>query len=312
MELPILPELKQSPVTFDSQAHRYRLGDKELKGITSTLVSRAYPDTYKKPDNYTEEEWQRILSNAAAKGSVVHETIELHDELGIDSDLPELQSYIRIKQEHGLIVLATEYVVSDEKNYATAVDKVLVRPDGGIILVDFKRTYSLHLENVTLQQSICKRFFERQNPDLKVAGIYVMWLRDDKYRFEELTPWADEALDLLIDADMKDLPFDIQQTYGSLPQKFAEVEAEVARLELAVKAAQERQKELKQGLYDLMAEHDIKSWTGSRVRLTRVLPSKKTTFDSKTFKAEHPDLFSQYSKESTAAGSLRITLVDGV
>lgn len=310
MELPILPELKQSPVTFDSKEHKYWLGDKELKGITTTLVNRAYPNTYRKPDNYTEEQWQEILANAAAKGSVVHETIELHDELGVMSDLPELQSYIRIKQENNLMVLATEYVVSDEKHYATAVDKVLMRPDGGIILVDFKRTYDLHIENVTLQQSICKRFFERQNPDLKVAAIYVMWLRDDKSRFEELTPWADEALDLLIDSDLRDMPFDIQQTYGTLPAKFAEVEAEVARLEIAVKAAQERQKELKQGLYELMEQNNIKSWTGSRVKLTRVLPTTKTSLDTKALKAEMPEVYKKYSKESTAAGSLRITVVE--
>ena len=304
------PVLKQSPVTFESTSHTYHLGDKELKGVTSSLVKRAYPDTYRKPDNYTEEQWQEILANAAAKGSNMHETIELHDELGVVSDMPELQNYIKLKQQYGLEVVATEYVVSDEKKYATAVDKVMMRPDGGIILVDFKRTYDLHIPNVTLQQSICKRFFEQQNPDLKVAAIFVLWLRDDKMRFEELTPWADEALDLLIDADIKDMPFDIAQTYGDLPVKFAEVESEVARLEVAVKAAQERQKELKQGLYDLMEQYNVKSWSGSRVKLTRVLPSKKTTFDSKSFKEKHPDLFKEFSKESTTAGSLRITVVE--
>lgn len=307
MEIPVL---KKSPVTFKSDTHQYFLGDKELKGVTSTLIKRAYPDTYKKPDAYTEEQWQEILANAAAKGSNMHETIELYDELGAMSDLPELQSYIRIKQEKHLTVLATEYVVSDEEHYATAIDKVMMNLDGGIILVDFKRTYDLHIDNVTLQQSICKRWFEKLNPDLKVAGIYVMWLRDDRFRFESLTPWADEQLDLLIESDIKDESFDIATTYGDLPVKFAEVESEVARLELAVKAAQERQKELKQGLYDLMESHNIKSWTGSKVKLTRVLPTKKTTFDSKAFKEAHPNLFKEFSKESVSAGSLRITVVE--
>lgn len=305
-----IPELKRSSVTFDSAAHKYWLGDKELQGITSTLVRRAFPDTYKTPANYTEEEWQQVLMNAAAKGSNMHETIELHDELGAMSDLPELQSYIKIKEQFGLTAIATEYLVSDEKDYATAIDKVMLDRDGNIILVDFKRTYTLHIDNVTLQQSICKRWFELLNPDLKVAGIYVMWLRDDKWRFEKLTPWADEALDLLIEADKKDESFNIQETYGNLPAKFASVENEVAMIEQQVKALQERQKELKQGLYDLMEENNIKSWTGSKVKLTRVLPTKKTTFDSKAFKADHPTLFAQYSKETESAGSLRITITD--
>lgn len=306
MELPVL---NQSPVRFESATHQYWLGKKELKGVTSTLVHRAYPDTYKKPDYYSDEDWQAILDNAAAKGSNMHETIELYDELGAMSDLPELQSYIRIKKENNLTVLATEYVVSDEKNYATAVDKVLMQPDGGIILVDFKRTYQLHIENVTLQQSICKRFFEKQNPHVKVAGIYVLWLRDEKSRFEKLTPWADEALDLLIEADKEDRPFDIQAIYGGLPATFAQVEAEVARIEVEVKKMQDKQKLLREGLYKLMEDANVKSWSGSMVKLTRVLPTESESFDAKTFKAEQPDLYKQYLVKTKRAGSLKVTLV---
>ena len=237
------------------------------------------------------------------------ETIELYDELGAVSDLPELQSYIRIKEENHLTVLATEYVVSDEKDYATAIDKVLMREDGSIILVDFKRTSAIHIENVTCQQSICKRFFERQNPDLKVAAIYLMWLRDDKSKFVELTPWADEAIDLLIKSDKEDIPFDIIATYGNLPAKFAEVEAEVARIEVEVKRMQETQKLMKDGLYKLMEEANVKSWTGSRLKLTRVLPTTGKTFDSKRFEEEHPDIYKKYLKDTSRAGSLKITVV---
>lgn len=301
--------LNRSEVTFRSDTHQYFLKDKELKGITGTLIRRAYPDTYSRPDRYTEEEWKEILANAAAKGSVMHETIELYDELGIDSDLPELQSYKRIREEYGLQVIATEYVVSDEEHYATAIDKVLMRPDGGIILVDFKRTSDLHTENVTLQQSICKRWFEKLNPNLPVSDIYVLWMRDEQYKFLKLKPWADEALDYLIDCDINGKPFELAEIYGDLPTRFAEVEDEVARLELEVKAAQEKQKTLKQGLYDMMTEHNIKSWTGSRLKLTRVLPTSSETFDSKAFKADHPELYEQYRKTSQRDGSLKITVI---
>jgi hypothetical protein len=307
MELPVL---NQSPVTFKSDTHQYFLGDKELKGVTSTLIKRAYPNTYKRPDNYTDEQWNQILANAAAKGSNVHETIELYDELGVVGNLPELQSYIRIKQENNLTVLATEYLISDEQNYATAIDKVMIRPDGGIILVDFKRTYDLHIENVTLQQSICKRWFESLNPHLKVAAIYVMWLREDKSKFVELQPWGDELLDELIRCDLEDKDFaPIIQSYGTFPAKFAEVEAEVARLEAAVKIAKARQDELRKGLLDMMTENNIKSFTGSRVKLTRVLPSTSEKFDSKAFKEENPELYKKYCKPTQTAGSLRVTLV---
>ena len=86
------------------------------------------------------------------------------------------------------------------------------------------------------------------------------------------------------------------------------MEDEIAQLELAIKTAQERQKEMKEGLYALMEEYDVKSFTGSRVKLTRVLPTKSKSFDSTKFKKDHPELYSQYIKEVEKAGSLRITL----
>lgn len=302
-----IPKLNQSPVRFESATHQYFLGDKELKGVTGTLIKRAFPDTYKKPDKYTDEQWAEILANAAAKGSNMHETIELHDELGIMSDLPELQSYIRVKKDFGLQVVATEYVVSDEENYATAIDKVLMRPDGGIILVDFKRTYDLHIDNVTLQQSICKRWFEKLNPDIKVAAIYVLWMRDDKARFEELTPWADELLDQLIEADKADTTFDIQQMYGDLPQKVYDVQQYLFNLEQEVKAKSEEMKKIKDGLCAIMLERGIKSFTTPIMSLTTITPKPRKSFDTEALKFEYPDLYEKFLKETPVKPSVRIT-----
>lgn len=295
-------ELKPSGVRFVSDTHQYFLGDVELQGITSTLVNRAFPNDYKDiPED--------VLRRAAERGSNVHETIELYEDLGAMSDLPELRSYCTIMDENKLEHIASEYIVTDRVRYASAIDHVFVDKDGGIVIADVKTTYEKHYEKVALQLSIYKRFFELQNPGLKVAKCALIWLRGEAYEYRELMPWADEVLDMLFDADKNDKVFDIQAIYGDLPAQFASVEEEVARLEIAVKAAQERQKELKQGLYDLMESHNLKSFTGSRVKLTRVLPTESTTFDSKAFKADHKDLYEQYTKKTTKAGSLRITLI---
>ena len=81
----------------------------------------------------------------------MHETIELYDELGIESDLKELANYKNVLKENNLKVLASEYIVSDNEHYATAIDKVMQDADGNIILIDLKRTSVLHTENVSLQ-----------------------------------------------------------------------------------------------------------------------------------------------------------------
>jgi len=303
-----LPELKESGVVFNAEDHTYFLGDKQLQGITSTLIHRAFPHDY---DGVSEEK----LRERAAYGHQVHEMLEFCITNGLDSDMPEWKMFKFMMVDHELTVIRTEYIVTDYSDYASPIDIVAMRDDGSIVLIDIKTNYAAPIEKATPQLSWYKRHFEKMNPDLKVSQLAVVWVRNDAKRGElsgyyPITPWADEALDLLIEADKKDKPFDIQKTYGNLPAQFASVENEVASIETQVKALQERQKELKQGLYDLMTENNIKSWTGSKVKLTRVLPTKKTSFDSKAFKADHPDLFKEYSKESESAGSLRITVTD--
>lgn len=295
-------ELRDSGVVFDPERHQYWLGDRQLQGITSTLVARAFPHTYDGVDEET-------LRRAAERGTAIHKAIEAYEEVDLFSSIPEFKSYVDITDAAKLTHIASEYLVTDGQRYASAIDHVFTGEDGGIVLADIKTTYDKHYDKVACQLSIYRRFFEAQNPGLKVSKIALIWLRGDKSEYRELSPWADEVLDALFKADSEDAVFDIATTYGDLPARFAEVEDEVARLEVALKAAQERQKELKQGLYDLMEAKNVKSFTGRRVKLTRVLPSEATTFDSKALKADHPDIYAQYAKKSKRAGSLKITVI---
>lgn len=293
--------LVTSPVVFHENGHIYELDGVVLQGITSTLVKRAYPDTYK---DIPEE----VLEKAAEKGKVMHQLIELWDDAGIESELPELQSYKQVIQDNHLDVLATEYIVSDEAHYATAIDKVMLDEKGQVVLVDLKHTHTIHYENVALQLSICKRFFERQNPDIKVADLYVLWLREDKVKFEKLQPVSDEFIDKLIEADLSDEAFDVKSMYSDLPAHFANVEKQIADYERMVKQAKAEQEKLRAGMLELMEKHNVKSWEGDMVKITRVPASEKESFDSKAFKEKHPELYAEYIKKSTVKASLRITL----
>ena len=144
-----LPQLRQSPVVFNEEDHTYLLGDRYLKGVTGTLVRRAYPHTYDTPEGMPEEVWKEKLRNAAANGTSIHQAIELYEDLGVESDMPEVQNYIAVKHDNGFINLATEYIVSDEKMYASAVDHVWYHEEsGGIFLIDIKRTSEVHYPDV--------------------------------------------------------------------------------------------------------------------------------------------------------------------
>jgi len=294
------PELYKSPVVFNAEHHTYHLGDKELKGVTSTLVHRAFPKTY---EGISPE----VLANAAARGTMVHQAIQAYeDDFVLDGSL-ELQSYVAIKETYGLTHLASEYLVSDETHYASSVDHVFLDSKGNIILTDIKTTYEPHYENVALQLSIYKRFFEMQNPDLKVSAVALIWLRGEKSEYKVLPVWADEALDLLIEADCKDEEFDIAKTYGDLPQKVYDVQQYLAMLEADVKKKTEELKTIKDGLCKLMLDKSIKRFTTPVMQLTTVTPAPKQTFDSKKFKDDYPELYDKYLKTSEVKPSIRIT-----
>jgi len=300
MEIPVL---KDSGVVFKEDTHQYFLGDKELLGITSTLVHRAFPNTYR---DIPEE----VLMKAAERGTNVHQTIQFCEENKIEGSTPEYISYKAMKDANGLTYVTNEYLVTDGKRYASAIDLVFVDEEGKIVIGDIKTTYTPHYDNVALQLSIYKRFFERQNPDLKVDRCVLIWLRDEKSEYKEMTVWGDEVLDMLIDSDIKDLPFDINSTYGDLPQKVYDVQAYLYQLEQDVKEKTEELKQIKEGLCQMMLERGIKSFTTPTLKMTTVTPKPKKSFDSKTFAAEHPDLYEQYVKESEVKPSVRITYKD--
>ena len=140
-------KLKQSPVTFQEECHRYYLGEKRLVGITGliheVLQLGVYPDANEFVRN-------TAIPRAAEYGSAVHKSIEMYDEIGIKQtvypnsfgDDPwdvslELESYI--KHRKGFVPVANEYTVSDCEQWASNIDNVWQREStGGIWLVDTK------------------------------------------------------------------------------------------------------------------------------------------------------------------------------
>ena len=298
-------ELAKSPVVFKEDTHQYFLGDKELYGITSTLIKRAFPDKYKDVD-------PDVLANAARKGHELHEQIEYHDNFGTMPDEhedPRIASYEQIKLEYGLKTIANEYTVSDEERYASQIDIVMVNKDNEICLVDTKTTYTLDKLATALQLSIYKRFFERQNPTLKVAHIYVLWLPNKDTtiaELHELEVTSDEYINALIEVDKANKH--ISTTYGNLPARLSEVEDEIIKIEQQMKEWKERQDTLKKGLYDLMEQANVKSFRGGKILLTRILPSTTDTLDSKRLKEEQPEIYKKYIKTTQRSGSLKITI----
>lgn len=80
---------------------------------------------------------------------------------------------------------------------------------------------------------------------------------------------------------------------------------QLLNLKQQIKDLEAIEKKAKDTLYDKMTENDIKKLETPWLIVTRVLPSKTTRFDSKTFKADHPDMYENYTTQSERKGYVK-------
>lgn len=298
-------KLVKSKVRFDEEQHRYFLGEKELSGITGTLIKKAFPDTYKGiPD--------AVLAKAAERGSVVHQNLELFDTV-FNSDvnimhsvLPEVKDYNEMIISYGLHHVDSEYLVTDNENFASAIDKVLADNEGNIYLADIKTTATLHYDNVSLQLSIYAKWFEEQNPDLKVKEIVCMWFKNGQSKFQPLPRVSDEQIDELINAYLSE---DTDYKYKvEVPEQFSALEQEYRLITARMDALKIKQDDLKEQMMKMMEANKQKSIKTNIGSYSYVAASTKKTFDTKLFKDTEPEHYEHYLKETTTKPSIRIKL----
>ena len=298
-------KLVKSKVRFDEEQHRYFLDEKELSGITGTLIKKAFPDTYKGiPD--------AVLAKAAERGSVVHQNLELFDTVCnsdiniMHSVLPEVKDYNEMLISYGLHHVDSEYLVSDNENFASAIDKVLADNEGNIYLADIKTTATLHYDNVSLQLSIYAKWFEEQNPDLKVKEIVCMWFKNGQSKFQPLPRVADYQIDDLINAYLAD---DTDYQYKvEVPEQFSALEQEYRLITARMDALKIKQDDLKEQIMKMMEANKQKSIKTNIGSYSYVAATTKKTFDTKLFKDTEPEHYEYYLKETTTKPSIRIKL----
>ena len=298
-------KLVKSKVRFDEEHHRYFLGEKELSGITGTLIKKAFPDTYKGiPD--------AVLAKAAERGSVVHQNLELFDTICnsdvniMPSVLPEVKDYNEMLISYGLHHVDSEYLVTDNENFASAIDKVLADDEGNIYLADIKTTATLHYDNVSLQLSIYAKWFEEQNPDLKVKEIVCMWFKNGQSKFQPLPRVSDEQIEELISAYLTD---DADYQYKvEVPEQFSALEQEYRLITARIDAMKIVQDGLKEKIMKMMEDNKQKSIKTNIGSYSYVPATTKKTFDMKLFKDTEPEHYEYYLKETATKPSLRIKL----
>lgn len=292
-------------VTFIEESHQYFIGKKELKGVTGTLIKKAFPDTYK---NIPES----VLMKAAERGGLIHNTFETFCSI-FDADLKqypnpteELLAFHSMLVAYDLHYVASEYLVTDGENFASAIDGIFADKEGNIYLVDYKTTATLHYDNVSLQLSIYAKWFEEQNPDLKVKEIVCMWFKNGQSKFQPLPRVADYQIDDLINAYLAD---DAEYQYKvEVPEQFSALEQEYRLVSARMDALKIKQDDLKEQMMKMMETNKQKSIKTNIGSYSYVERTTKRTLDMKLFKEKYPNAYERLTKVSISKPSLRIKL----
>lgn len=292
-------------VTFIEESHQYFIGKKELKGVTGTLIKKAFPDTYK---NIPES----VLMKAAERGGLIHNTFETFCSI-FDADLKqypnpteELLAFHSMLVAYDLHYVASEYLVTDGENFASAIDGIFADNEGNIYLVDYKTTATLHYDNVSLQLSIYAKWFEEQNPNLKVKEIVCMWFKNGQSKFQPLPRVSDYQIDDLINAYLAD---DAEYQYKvEVPEQFSALEQEYRLVSARMDALKIKQDDLKEQIMKMMEANKQKSIKTNIGSYSYVESTTKRTLDMKFFKQKYPNAYEKLTKVSISKPSIRIKL----
>lgn len=308
-------------VQFEGITHSYYCGDKELIGVTTLMKKHGLTPDYSGIDEH-------VLNHAAARGTAIHHTLEIYDNgaavvqpmsvddneggvLTIDTSA-ELKAY----KELGLDVLASEYLVSDNKIVSSFIDKVLTADETHVDLADIKTTSSLHIASLEWQLSIYAYLFERQNKGIKVRYLYGIHVRDGKVRKVLIRRHDDSVIEALLEAEAKGEIFHFEQngvelasvlTYGEI-SSILEDEALIIGAEAVIKEAKLRIEERRNRIYEYMLATGIKELTCDKGTYKFKSPSVRTGIDTKRLKAERPDLYDDYKTTTEVKGGVTFTL----
>lgn len=78
--------------------------------------------------------------------------------------------------------------------------------------------------------------------------------------------------------------------------------------EKAMKELKEQEDEIKEAILKEMEDKNIKKIENENLLISYIAPSDRETFDSKTFRAEHSDMYDEYVKFTPVKSSVRIKL----
>lgn len=287
-------------VKFEAERHMYtNMDGKVLQGITSLLSKHLFPKKY----NAVPE---KVLAQAAERGKSIHFALQCFndDRLVLNEEL--IANWEKFRTENGIVALHSEYLVSDGINFATQIDLVGMIDEFDAIF-DFKTTYSVDKKYLSWQLSICD-YLKRKQDGIgadKLFGIHI----DKEYNFTlvEVGRISDHKIEDLFKAELEGKVYSDGEVANIDTDALMLLESTYIDLKTQLESLEEKRTALMNLVREQMIASGIKSFEVGDTKFTNVEDTVSQTFDSKKFKADHPDMAELYMKESPKKGYLKIT-----
>ena len=157
-------------VSFDAESHEYWYKGKKLSGVTGIISKKL---NQKLPEY--------LMGEHQVEGIHIHTSVAQWIETGVSPSIhPGVAWVVKalLKECNDRISLHAEVLVTDYKQYASAVD-VVYEHDGKLSLYDIKKGI-FNREYCTWQLSIYKYLIEKHT-EWKVGDLWVLCIKDETW-----------------------------------------------------------------------------------------------------------------------------------
>ena len=291
-------------IRFESSTHQYfdETG-RELISVTALLKRHNLSPNY---SGISEE----VLNAKSQRGTMIHEEISNFVKTGVNDGITnEAAAYAEWSEENGVFDAESETIVNN--NYLAGTVDLMFCCGNGSVIADIKTTAHIHHDYCAWQLSLYEYLSGRSFDKLLVLHAI-----DDKIKPIDLTAYRKPKVEIekLIKSDA------LMNVYTppvpTLPKQelsqIIDAEKLIKRIKQELATAEAVHQKLKDALMNAMLDKGVKSFENDTLKITYLAATTRESIDSKTLKANLPEIAKQYTKISTVAPSIRITVKEQI
>lgn len=285
-------------ITFDEKKHEYTAPTGQVIPSVTQILGKVYGTGLENAPSY-------FVERAAEKGTAIHKSIEAYLKDGTQSYLLEFETWLKW----------FSFSCEALGNYECEKIIFATTPYGS-----FAGTLDLLANSIVYDWKTCKTATRQQRDKWqKQLSFYIYALKQAGYKVSdtaEVVHLTDKVEEIKLNYLGDDFVEETMKLYAEGKQPEAQElqtisSKEIQTLEdvlLQMKALELVIDEYRQKALEEMARRGILNIQIGKVKMTYVPGTIRQTFDSKAFKADEPELYEQYIKNTEVKPSLRITV----